>query len=260
MRGIEMNRRVGFIGLGAMGLPMAINMKNRGHDVIGMDINEASKQKFEDAGGKTTSSLQDIIAHSEIIVTMLPAGEHVQSCVQQLINAGLKDKFLIDFSTIGVEWALKIHELCEQHNIQMLDAPVTGGVMGAEKGTLTLMIGGSHENFEAAMPLFEAIGKSITYAGGPSCGQAVKICNNMAAGIIKIAISEAFALAQRLGVDQKVLFEVASKGSANCFALTATCPVPDLVPTAPSSHGYKGGFATRLMLKDMKLAQSAASR
>lgn len=254
-----MKPSIGFIGLGAMGLPMAINLKNAGYPVFGMDISTACSDHFAKAGGTITQSVEQIVSSSEIIVTMLPTGEHVKACLENLIQAGLKDKLLIDFSTIGVEYSLEIHRLCDEHGLRCLDAPVTGGVIGAEKGTLTLMVGGTRDNFEAAQPIFQAVGKSITYAGGPSCGQAVKVCNNMAAGIIKIAISEAFALAKSLGVDENVLFDVASKGSANCFALTTTCPVPGLVPNAPSSHGYKGGFATKLMLKDMKLAQNAAS-
>ncbi|MEB2400214.1 MAG: 3-hydroxyisobutyrate dehydrogenase [Alcaligenaceae bacterium] len=254
-----MKVRVGFIGLGAMGFPMAVNMAEAGHDVLGMDIDEAVMQRFMETGGKAALSVAKIVAHSDVVVTMLPAGDHVKACVAELIGAGYSSKLLVDFSTIGVEAARDVHELCARHGIRVLDAPVTGGVMGAEKGSLTVMVGGSHDDFQAAKPVLEAVGASITYAGGPGCGQAVKVCNNMAAGIIKIAVCEAFALAERLGVDKKVLFDVASHGSANCFALTTTCPVPGLVPTAPSSHGYKGGFATRLMLKDMKLAQSAAA-
>lgn len=254
-----MSQRIGFIGLGAMGLPMAINLKKAGFDVLGMDISAACAQRFAQEGGAVADAIEQVVAHSDVIVTMLPAGTNVKECLLALVQAGFRDKLFIDFSTIGVEYAREIHGICEANALRCLEAPVTGGVIGAEKGTLTLMVGGARSDFEAADPILKAVGQSITYAGGPGCGQAVKVCNNMAAGIIKIAISEAFALAKTLGVDEKVLFEVASKGSANCFALTTTCPVPDLVPTAPSSHGYKGGFATKLMLKDMKLAQTAAS-
>src|SRR5690554_4360654 len=254
-----MSLRIGFIGLGAMGYPMAVNMCKKGYDVLGLDIIDTSMQRFVADGGKAATSINDIVEHSEIVVTMLPTGVHVKECLQQLIDAGLSQTQLIDFSTTGVESALDVHELGTQHGIRVLDAPVSGGVMGADKGTLAIMVGGDPGDFDAARPVLDAVGKAITYAGGPGCGQAVKICNNMAAGIIKIAISEAFALARSLGVDQKVLFDVASNSSANCFALTSTCPVPGLVPTAPSSHAYQGGFATRLMLKDMKLAQAAAA-
>jgi 3-hydroxyisobutyrate dehydrogenase len=190
---------------------------------------------------------------------MLPTGQDVVQCAQLLIEQGLCDKLLIDMSTTGVEPALALHKLAADNALRVLDAPVTGGVMGAAKGTLTVMVGGAKSDFEAAAPILNTVGRFVTYAGAAGCGQAVKVCNNMAAGIIKIAISEAFALAKKMGVDEQVLFDVASNGSANCFALTVSCPVPGLVPQAPSTHDYRGGFATKLMLKDMKLAQSAAA-
>ena len=254
-----MTTRIGFIGLGAMGLPMAVNLMRAGHDVVGYDINAGCVKRYANDHGGKTGSLAEIVAHSEIVFTMLPAGEHVQKCVRELVDAGLKDRIIVDFSTIGVEAARAAHAYCAGHGLRLLDAPVTGGVIGAERGTLTIMVGGSEADFERIRPLLQAMGKTVTLAGGPSCGQAIKVCNNMASGIIKIAISEAFALARKLGVDEKILFDVAAHGSANCFALTSTCPVPSLVPSAPSSHNYAGGFAARLMLKDMKLAQDAAA-
>jgi len=254
-----MSRRIGFVGLGAMGLPMALNLRKAGHAVIAMDINERCVRRFADAGGAATNSAEELVRSSDVVMTMLPAGDDVIACLRHFIDLGLRDKLFIDFSTVGVECARQYHELCKQNGLRCLEAPVTGGVIGAERGTLTLMVGGAEKDFDAAKPLLEAVGSAITFAGGPGCGQAVKVCNNMAAGIIKIAISEAFALARGLGVDDRVLFEAASKGSANCFALTSTCPVPGLVASAPSSRDYQGGFATKLMLKDMKLAQSAAA-
>lgn len=254
-----MMQRIGFIGLGAMGYPMAVNLNKAGFDVLGLDINADALDRFVSEGGKAAASLRDIVQHSDVVATMLPTGIEVRECVHELIEAGLADTVLIDFSTIGVEGATEIHRLAGQHGIRVMDAPVSGGVMGAERATLAVMVGGDHDDFEQIRPVLDAVGTAVTYTGGPGCGQAVKICNNMAAGIIKVAVAEAFALAQRLGVDKQVLFDVASKSSANCFALTTTCPVPGLVPSAPSSHDYEGGFATRLMLKDMKLAQAAAA-
>jgi len=168
------------------------------------------------------------------------------------------DHVLIDCSTTGVPSARRMHELAKTHHLSMLDAPVTGGVIGAEAGTLTIMVGGDASLFESMRPILSVMGKTLIHAGGPSAGQAVKICNNMAAGIIKIAISEAFVLARKLGVDERVFFDVASSGSAQSFALTRTCPVPGLVESSPSTRDYANGFATKLMLKDMILAQEAA--
>lgn len=254
-----MSLRIGFIGLGAMGLPMANNLRKAGHDVLAMDLNAASARRYAGLGGRVTDSLGELAASSDAVITMLPAGEHVRACLDDLIAAGLRDRLFMDCSTIGVEHARALHEKAVAHGLRYIDAPVSGGVMGAEKASLALMVGAERADFEAMLPVLQAVGSAITHTGAPGTGQAVKVCNNMAAGIIKIAISEAFALARSLGVSDQVLFDVASKSSASCFALTTTCPVPGLLPNAPSSHGYQGGFATRLMLKDMKLAQSAAA-
>jgi 3-hydroxyisobutyrate dehydrogenase len=254
-----MSQNIGFIGLGAMGLPIATNLANKGFAVLGYDINPASAARFEANGGRIAETLREVVEHSDVIITMLPAGRDVLSCAESLIAEGFSNSLLVDLSTTGVEAARALHELGDVHGIRVLDAPVSGGVMGAVKGTLAVMVGGAQADFDLAAPIFEALGSFVKHAGGPGCGQAVKICNNMAAGIIKIAISEAFALAKSMGIDESVFFEIASRGSANCFALTVTCPVPGLVESAPSTKGYSGGFATRLMLKDMKLAQSAAA-
>ncbi|WP_454724919.1 MULTISPECIES: NAD(P)-dependent oxidoreductase [Cupriavidus] len=254
-----MTERIGFIGLGAMGLPVAINLRQMGFDVLGFDLDAGRAQALAAAGGAVANSLETLLRECDCLITMLPEGRHVDGIVDAFIAGAGAAKLFIDLSTIGIDYARRIQDKLAGAGVDFLEAPVTGGVKGAADGTLTIMVAGDEAVFEANRNLFEAFGTFIVYAGGTGCAQAVKLCNNMAAGIIKVAISEAFALSRRLGVRDDVMFQVASKGSANCFALTNTCPVPDLVATSPSSRGYVNGFATRLMLKDMMLAQSAAS-
>lgn len=249
--------RIGFIGLGAMGLPMAQNLVARGHDVLGFDT--VARPAFVAAGGRMAGSVREAVEHAETIVTMLPNGAIVLEVVGTEILPHVRPgQLLVDCSTIGVPSARQLHARAAASGLAVLDAPVTGGVGGAQAATLTFMVGGDEAVFAAARDLLSAMGTKLVYAGGAGNGQAVKICNNMAAGIIKIAISEAFVLARQLGVDERVFFEVAAAGSAQAFALTKTCPVPGLVESSPSSRDYQNGFATNLMLKDMVLAQEAA--
>lgn len=249
--------RIGFIGLGAMGLPMAQNLVARGHDVLGFD--SAARPAFTASGGRLAASVREVVEHAETLFTMLPNGAIVLDVVASQVLPHIRPgQLLVDCSTIGVPGARQLHALAAERGLAVLDAPVTGGVGGAQAATLTIMVGGDEAVFGAARELLAAMGSKLVYAGGPGNGQAVKICNNMAAGIIKIAISEAFVLARQLGVDERLFFEVAAAGSAQAFALTRTCPVPGLVESSPSSRGYQNGFATSLMLKDMVLAQEAA--
>lgn len=248
---------IGFIGLGAMGLPMARNLLSRGYDVLGFDSD--ARPDFIAAGGRMAASVRDVAEQAETIITMLPNGPIVLNVLANgILPFARPGQLLVDCSTIGVPSARQLHALAAAQGLRVLDAPVTGGVGGAQAATLTFMIGGDETVFAGARELLSAMGSKLVYAGAASNGQAVKICNNMAAGIIKIAISEAFVLARQLGVDERVFFEVAAAGSAQAFALTKTCPVPGLVETSPSSRDYQNGFATSLMLKDMVLAQEAA--
>ncbi|AHV91569.1 3-hydroxyisobutyrate dehydrogenase [Bordetella holmesii] len=250
-------QRIGFIGLGAMGLPMAVNLLAKGYPVIGFDTQD--RPAFVQAGGRVTGTVKDLVAEANIIITMLPNGPAVLEVAEsQVLAHARRGQVLIDCSTIGVPSARKLHAMAADRGVAVLDAPVTGGVAGAQAGTLTIMVGGDETVFAGMRDVLLSMGSKLVYAGAAGNGQAVKICNNMAAGIIKIAISEAFVLARQLGVDEKIFFEVAAAGSAQSFALTRTCPVPGLVENSPSSRDYTNGFATNLMLKDMVLAQEAA--
>ncbi|MFC4278064.1 3-hydroxyisobutyrate dehydrogenase [Achromobacter aloeverae] len=251
--------KIGFIGLGAMGLPMARNLLARGHHVCGHDASPRAIQAWVDAGGAVAPDLADLVAGADVVITMLPSGPIVLDVFERGIWPYARNgQVFIDCSTSGVPSARRLHVAAAERGHSMLDAPVTGGVAGAEAATLTFMVGGDAKVFESMKDVLSAMGAKLVYTGGPSTGQAVKVCNNMAAGIIKIAISEAFVLARKLGVEDQVLFDVASAGSAQAFALTRTCPVPGLVASSPSSRDYRNGFATSLMLKDMILAQEAA--
>lgn len=252
---------IGFIGLGAMGLPMAANLVRAGHSVFGFDSSAAALGAFAERGGFPSNSVAELMANADVIVTMLPNGPVLLDVLQRadgILPHCRPGQVLVDCSTTGVPSARQMHALAAEQGLPALDAPVTGGVGGAAAGTLTIMVGGDASVFERVRPVLGAMGKNLVLAGGPGTGQAVKICNNMAAGIIKIAISEAFVLARKLGVDEKTFFDVASSGSAQAFALSKTCPVPGLVESSPSSREYSNGFATKLMLKDMILAQEAA--
>jgi 3-hydroxyisobutyrate dehydrogenase len=253
--------RIGFIGLGNMGLPMALNLLKAGHIVSGFDVSQAQRDKLAAAGGKAAASVAVAAANADAVVTMLPAGKEVREVYLAndgvLANAGA-GKLLIDSSTIDVETARTVATAAERKGLGMIDAPVSGGVGGAQGGTLTFMVGGSVQAFARAKPILEAMGKTIVHAGGPGNGQAAKICNNMILGISMIAVSEAFVLAEKLGLDAQKLFDISSKSSGQCWSLTSYCPVPGPVPAAPSNRDYQAGFTAAMMLKDLKLSQEAA--
>ena len=254
--------RIGFVGLGNMGGPMAANLVKAGHEVTGYDVATASLDRLAAAGGKVASSLPEAVRGQEAVITMLPAGSHVsqvylgESGILQSVDAGT---LLIDCSTIDVATARKVAEQAEAAGFSMVDAPVSGGVGGAEAATLTFMVGGPEDAFEGARPLLEPMGKAIIHAGGSGNGQAAKICNNMILGVSMIAVSEAFVLAEQLGLDHQKLFDIASKASGQCWSLTTYCPVPGPVPGSPANRDYKPGFTAEMMLKDLKLAQEAAN-
>ncbi len=250
--------KIAFLGLGNMGAPMAANLVKAGHSVEGFDLVESAKTAAAATGVRIAPSAREAVAASDVVVTMLPAGRHVLASWSDFLPAARKGALVIDCSTIDVESAKKAHEAGGAAGVLTLDAPVSGGVGGATAGTLTFMCGGAPEAFAAAKPLLESMGKRIVHCGGAGAGQAAKICNNMILGATMIVTCEAFALAEKLGLDAQALFDVASTASGQSWSLTSYCPVPGLVPASPANRGYQPGFAASLMLKDLKLAQEAA--
>ena len=243
--------RIGFVGLGNMGLPMARNLQRAGHAVAGFDLSAAQM----DALGGGVASAAEAASGADVVITMLPAGRHVREAWPAMAAAARPDAILIDCSTIEVATAREIAAGVTQ---PMLDAPVSGGVMGAEHGTLTFMVGGSEQGFAAARPVLEAMGRTVVHCGAAGAGQAAKACNNMLLAISMIGTCEAFILAEKLGLSHQALFDVASKSSGQCWSLTTYCPVPGPVPGSPANRDYQPGFAAALMLKDLGLAQAAA--
>ena len=253
---------IGFIGLGNMGAPMAANLVKAGHDVTGYDLVPAALQALAAAGGKTATSAAEAAKGADVVITMLPAGEHVRQV--WLHQGGLIEAvksaspLLIDCSTIDVDSARVVTAAAEAAGLAMLDAPVSGGTIGARNGTLTFMVGGAEDAFARGKSILEAMGKNIFHAGGPGAGQAVKICNNMMLAINMVGVSEGFLLAQKLGLDWNKLHEICSTATSNSWALSQYCPAPGPVPAAPSNRDYAPGFMTQLMVKDVKLSQAAA--
>lgn len=250
---------IGFIGLGHMGGPMAANLVKAGHAVRGYDLVAELLDTAAAQGILPSHSLEDVVEGCDVVITMLPAGNHVISVWNQLVAAVPAGTLLIDCSTIDIESAGVAHNLAREHGCPSLDAPVSGGTSGAQAASLTFMAGGEEEAFVAAKPLLQAMGKTIIHCGGAAMGQAAKICNNMILGISMIAVSEAFILADKLGLSQQSLFDVASVSSGQCWSLTTYCPVPGPVPTSPANRDYQPGFAAALMLKDLNLSQDAAA-
>ncbi len=252
---------VAFIGLGNMGLPMALNLVSAGHAVRAFDLSTEARGKAAEGGATPCASLSEAVLGADVVVSMLPAGRHVMAVYTDadgLLSHAGQGTLLIDSSTIDVDTARKVSAAAEEKGLAMVDAPVSGGVMAAQGGTLTFMVGGSNEGFERAKPILSAMGENIFHAGAPGTGQAAKICNNMLLGISMIGTAEAFVLAEKLGLDWQKLFEISSTASGQCWSLTRYCPVPGPVPNAPSNRDYAPGFAAAMMLKDLKLAQDAA--
>ena len=249
---------IAFIGLGNMGGPMAANLVKAGHRVVGFDLVQASADAARAEGVAVAASGREAVAEAEAVVTMLPAGKHVVSVWADILPAMRSGGLLVDCSTIDVESARKAHAMAAERGVASLDAPVSGGTVGAKAATLTFMAGGSDEAFARAEPILAQMGRRVVHCGEAGAGQAAKICNNMILGITMIGISEAFVLAEKLGLSHQALFDVASTSSGSCWALTTHCPVPGPVPTSAANNGYKPGFATDLMLKDLRLAQEAA--
>lgn len=252
---------IAFIGLGHMGAPMVRNLLKHQHRVKVYDINAEAVSMLVAEGAIAEKTIPGCCNNTEIIITMLPTGEHVQAVC--LGNDGLfantkAGTLLIDSSSIAVDTARALTKQAQAAGMHMIDAPVSGGVSGAEAGTLTFMVGGTEEAFMRAKPILQAMGKTIIHTGDAGNGQAAKICNNMILGISMIAVSEAFVLASKLGLDPEKLFEVSANSSGQCWSLTSYCPQPGILPTAPSNHDYKAGFTAAMMLKDLRLSQAAA--
>jgi 3-hydroxyisobutyrate dehydrogenase len=253
---------IAFIGLGNMGAPMAANLVKAGHRVVGYDVNAAVVQALASAGVQAAESAAEAVRGADVVITMLPASEHVREV--WLHQGGLIDAvkgatpLLIDCSTIDVESARVVTEAARIAGFEMLDAPVSGGVGGATAATLTFMVGGGDTAFARGLPVLQAMGKNIVHAGGPGAGQAAKICNNMMLSINMVGVSEGFLLARKLGLDWDKLFQIASTSSGQSWALSNYCPAPGPVPAAPSNRDYAAGFMAALMLKDVKLSQAAA--
>jgi len=252
---------IGFIGLGNMGLPMAQNLIKAGHQIEGVDVNPASIEKLKASGGVSAETAKIAAARADVVITMLPSGKEVREVYlgpSGIIANANPGTLLIDCSTIDVDTARAVAGEAETKGLLMLDAPVSGGVGGATAATLTFMVGGSAQAFTRAESILQKMGKTIVHAGGAGNGQAAKICNNMILGVSMIAVSEAFVLAEKLGLDHQKLFDISSKSSGQCWSMTTYCPVPGLVPTSPANRDYQAGFTAAMMLKDLKLSQAAA--
>jgi 3-hydroxyisobutyrate dehydrogenase len=249
---------IAFIGLGNMGAPMAANLARAGHAVRGFDLAAAAMDAATAAGVARAGSATEAVHGAEIVITMLPAGRHVTTLYGDIVPAAASGALLIDCSTIDVASARAAHAAAAAAGLASIDAPVSGGVGGAQAATLTFMAGGEPDAFARAQPVLADMGRRIVHCGAAGAGQAAKICNNMILGISMIAVSEAFVLAEKLGLSHQALFDVASTASGQCWSLTSYCPVPGPVPASPANRGYVPGFATALMLKDLQLAQDAA--
>lgn len=245
--------KIGFIGLGNMGAPMALNLAQAGHDVTGFDLTAPAPDGVPMAG-----SAQDAVASADVVITMLPNGEILRAVADQVIPAMSQGATLLDCSTVDVDSARAVADKAQAAGLHAADAPVSGGIGGASAGTLTFMAGGSEEAFAAVKPLFDIMGQKAVHCGPSGNGQAAKICNNMILGVTMIGTCEAFALADKLGLDRQKMFDVVSTSSGYSWTMNAYCPAPGVGPTSPADNDYQPGFAAELMLKDLRLSQQAA--
>ena len=252
--------KIGFVGLGNMGLPMAGNLVKKGHEVKGFDIMEDNLTKAAQAGIRKVASAADAAREVEILVTMVPTGKETLAVYEGsgVLQAASRGTLFIDASTIDVASAKKAHELAAKAGMLSLDAPVSGGTTGAQNATLTFMCGGSKEAFAKAQEVLGGMGRKLVHCGDAGMGQAAKICNNMMMAISMFGVCEGFALAEKLGLSHQTLFDVVSTSTGASFALTGYCPVPGPVPTTPANRDYAPGFMTKLMVKDLTLAQQAS--
>lgn len=246
--------RIGFIGLGNMGAPMAANLVTAGHAVTGFDTAAPMP-----AGVTPAASAAAAAAGAQVVITMLPNGAILRAVAAEVIPAMAPGAVLCDCSTVDVDSARTVAAEAAAAGLGALDAPVSGGVGGAAAGTLTFMVGGTETAFATVRPLFEAMGRKVVHCGAAGAGQAAKICNNMILGVTMIATCEAFALADKLGLDRQKMFDVVSTSSGSSWSMNAYCPAPGVGPQSPADNGYRPGFAAELMLKDLRLSQQAAS-
>jgi len=252
--------RIAFIGLGAMGAPMAANLVAAGEEVTGFDLANAAREKAVRQGVACAGAAEAAGTNAEVVVTMLQSGEQVLDVWRRLLPCAARGALFVDCSTIDVESSRHAHRLAETAQARAIDAPVSGGVAGATAHSLTFMCGGDSETFQIAKPFLEKMGACILHCGGPGLGQAAKLCNNLMLGVTMIATAEAFALASKMGLSAEALFEVASVSSGQSWSVTSYCPVPGPVPASPANRDFSPGFATSLMLKDLRLAESAAGK
>ncbi|MFJ5925651.1 3-hydroxyisobutyrate dehydrogenase [Kitasatospora sp. NPDC092948] len=254
-----MTHEIAFVGLGNMGGPMAANLAAAGHRVTGYDLAGTARTRAAERGVATAGSAAEAVAGADLVVTMLPAGQHVLDAYRELTSAAAPGALFVDCSTIAVGDARSAAELARAAGHRAVDAPVSGGVAGAEAAGLTFMVGAEDADFAAVQPVLAAMGRRIVHCGGSGAGQAAKICNNMILGVSMIAVGEAFVLGESLGLGHQALFDVASAASGQCWALTSNCPVPGPVPASPANRDYAAGFAAALMAKDLGLAADAAT-
>jgi 3-hydroxyisobutyrate dehydrogenase len=251
--------KIAFIGLGNMGGGMAANLVKAGHTVNAFDLSVEALARAQENGCATFTSVREAVDGVDAVVSMLPNGKIVDSVFEtDVLGHALKGAVLLDCSTIDVDTARKVTADAVAAGYDMVDAPVSGGIAAANGGTLTFMVGGTDTAFARAEPILSAMGKAVIHAGGSGAGQAAKICNNMLLGASMIATCETFAMAQKLGLDLQTFYDISSKASGQNWSMTSYCPVPGVGPTTPADNDYRGGFATALMLKDLKLAMEAA--
>ena len=251
--------RIAFIGLGHMGGGMAPNLAKAGHEVRAFDLVPEAVDKAVSEGCQAAPSAAEAVKDADVVVTMLPAAKHVRAVFENDIAPNAKaGALLIDCSTIDVSSARAVGDAMKNKGFEFVDAPVSGGIAAAASGNLTFMVGGSDEAFAKAQPILDPMAKAVIHAGQLGAGQAAKICNNMILGATMVATCEAFVLAQKLGLDPNVFFDISSKASGQSWSMTSYAPLPGVGPDTPADHDYEGGFATALMLKDLKLAEEAA--
>ena len=255
-----MTETIAFIGLGNMGGGMAANLVKNGFVVRAFDLSDAALAKAEAAGATRASSAAEAVAGADAVVTMLPAGKHVEAVYNdEVFGTAKAGALFLDCSTIDVATARRVIDAAKAKGFLMADAPVSGGIAAANGGTLTFMVGGDDEAFAKAKPILSAMGKAVIHAGSDGNGQAAKICNNMLLGATMVATCEAFAMAEKIGLDAQTFYDISSVSSGQSWSMTSYCPVPGVGPQSPADNGYSGGFAVALMLKDLKLALEAAA-
>ncbi|WJZ02314.1 3-hydroxyisobutyrate dehydrogenase [Corynebacterium freiburgense] len=252
------NQTIAVIGLGNMGGPMAANLVAAGYTVQGFDVVPAAQEAAKTAGVQVRTNVGEAVTGADVILTMLPNGALVNQVINEAVEALTQPALFIDSSTIAVEEAKTNATLAEAHGHRYIDAPVSGGVVGAAAGTLAFMVGGAKEDIAKASPLFDVMGRNVTHCGDVGAGEAAKLCNNMILGVQQIVIAEAMVLGERLGLSAQAFYDVVSNSTGACWALTVNCPVPGVVAASPSNHDFQPGFATDLIVKDLGLAMQAA--